>query len=138
MNGSGHGPAIMQNLDIASVLFLLLGTVAGVAVIYYSLGIAGEWLGQWNRASNGTTRRAVVPDSSLDAHIATQWTEGRLRLDFLLALIKQLRPRWSRKWKRCAGSIMLIPCMNAKPVRWSTPVCGASPSINICGMSAAC
>lgn len=81
----------MQNLDIASVLFLLLGTVAGVAVIYYSLGIPGEWLGQWNRASNGTTRRAVVPDSSLDAHIATQWTEGRLRLDFLLALIKQLR-----------------------------------------------
>jgi len=82
---------MMQNLDIASVLFLLLGTVAGVAVIYYSLGIVREWLGQWNHATNGTIRRAVVPDSSLDAHIATQWSEGRLRLDFLLALIKQLR-----------------------------------------------
>jgi len=35
-------------------------------------------------------RRAVVPDSSLEAHIATQWTDGRLRLDFLLALIKKL------------------------------------------------
>lgn len=91
MNGSGHGPAIMQNLDFDFVLFLLLGTVAGLAVIYYSLGIAREWLGQWNHATNGTIRRAVVPDSSLDAHIATQWTEGRLRLDFLLALIKQLR-----------------------------------------------
>ena len=31
-----------------------------------------------------------MPDSSLDAHITTQWTDGRLRLDFLLALIKKL------------------------------------------------
>ena len=81
----------MQNLDMTSVLFLLLGAVAAIVVIYYSVGIAREWLRQWNHATNGTTRRAVVPDSSLDAHIATQWTEGRLRLDFLLALIKQLR-----------------------------------------------
>ena len=80
----------MQNLDIASVLFLLLGTVAGVVVIYYSLGIARDWLKQWNRATNDMIRRAVVPDSSLDAHIVTQWTDGRLRLDFLLALIKKL------------------------------------------------
>ena len=81
----------MQNLDMTSVLFLLLGTVAGVAAIYYSLGIAREWLGQWNYATNGMIRRAVVPNSSLDAHIATQWTESRLRLDFLLALITRHR-----------------------------------------------
>lgn len=80
---------MMQNLDIASLL-LLLSTVAGGAAIYYSFGFARQWLGRWNRAANGTTRRAVVPDSSLDGHIATQWTEGRLRLDFLLALIKKL------------------------------------------------
>ena len=89
MNGSGHGPVIMQNLDIASLL-LLLGTVAGVAAIYYAFGFARQWLGRWDRAANGTIRRAAVPDSSLDGHIATQWTEGRLRLDFLLALIKKL------------------------------------------------
>ena len=89
MNGSGHCQAIMQNLDMTSILFLLLGAAA-IAVIYYSLGIAREGLRQWNRATNGTIRRAVVHDSSLDAHIATQWTEGRLRLDFLLALIKKL------------------------------------------------
>ena len=80
----------MQNLDIASILFLLLGAVAAIAVIYYSFGIVREWLGQWNHATIGTIRRAVVPDSSLDAHIVTQWTDGRLRLDFLLALIKKL------------------------------------------------
>ncbi|MEO6307288.1 MAG: hypothetical protein ABIO96_03145 [Nitrospiraceae bacterium] len=81
----------MQNLDMASLLFLLLGTVTGVAVIYCSLEIAREWLGQWNYATNGMIRRAVVPNSSLDAHIATQWTESRLRLDFLLALITRHR-----------------------------------------------
>jgi hypothetical protein len=80
----------MQNLDIASILLLFLGAVAGVAAIYYSFGIAREWVGQWNRTTKGTIRRAIVPDSSLDAHIATQWTEGRLRLDSVLALIKQL------------------------------------------------
>ena len=81
----------MQNLDVASLLFLLLGTAAGVAVIYYSLEIARKWSGQWNYATNGMIRRAVVPNSSLDAHIATQWTESRLRLDFLLALITRHR-----------------------------------------------
>lgn len=80
---------MMQNLDMTSV-FLLLSAVACVAAIYYSFGIARQWLRRWNRATNGTIRRAVVPDSSLDAHIATQWTEGRLRLDFLLTLIKKL------------------------------------------------
>ena len=79
----------MQNLDMTSI-FLLLSAVAGVAAIYYSFGTTRQWLGRWNRATNSTIRRAVVPDSSLDAHIATQWTEGRLRLDFLLALIKKL------------------------------------------------
>jgi hypothetical protein len=79
----------MQNLDMTSIL-LWLGAVAAIAVIYYSLGIAREGLKLWNRATNGTIRRAVVHDSSLDSHIATQWTEGRLRLDFLLALIKKL------------------------------------------------
>ena len=80
----------MKNIDIVSILFLLLGAVAGVAAIYYSFGIARDWVGQGNRATKGTISRRVVPDSSLDAHIATQWTEGRLRLDSVLVLIKQL------------------------------------------------
>ena len=79
----------MLDLDMTSILFLLLGAVAASAVSYYILRVAREWLNR-DRVTGGTIRRAVVPDSSLDAHISTQWTDGRLRLDFLLALIKKL------------------------------------------------
>ena len=81
---------MMQNLEMAPVLFWLLGTVAGVAALYYSIGKFRKWFGRWNRAANGTIARAVVTGSSIDAHIAAQWTEGRLRLDSLLELIKKL------------------------------------------------
>ena len=80
---------MMLDLDMTSIL-LLLGAVAAGAVIYYVLRVAREWVKR-NRPIGGTVRRAIVPDSSLDTHIATQWTDGRLRLDFLLALIKKLR-----------------------------------------------
>jgi hypothetical protein len=79
----------MLDLDMTSILFLLLGAVAASAVSYYILRVAREWLNR-DRVTGGTIRRAVVLDSSLDAHISTQWTDGRLRLDFLLALIKKL------------------------------------------------
>jgi hypothetical protein len=80
----------MQDLDIGFISFLLLGVVAAFAAIYYSFGMLRKWLGQWTRTTNGLVRKTVAHDASLDEHIATQWTEGRLRLDFLLALIKQL------------------------------------------------
>ena len=81
--------ALMQNLDMTSVLFVLSGAVAATVIIY-SFEITREWLRRWTCATDGTIRRAVVPDSSLDTHIAAQWTEGRIRLDELLSLIKKL------------------------------------------------
>jgi hypothetical protein len=80
----------MQNLDIGLISFLLLGAVAAFAAIYYSFGMFRKWLEQWTRSTNGPIRKTVTHDASLDEHIATQWTEGRLRLDFLLAVIKRL------------------------------------------------
>jgi hypothetical protein len=80
----------MQNLDIGLISFLLLGAVAAFAAIYYSFGMVRKWLEQWTRSTNGPIRKTVTHDASLDEHIATQWTEGRLRLDFLLAVIKRL------------------------------------------------
>lgn len=80
----------MQDLEMSTVFFLVLGAVAGGLAIYYSFEIVREWLGQWIRATTGMIRRAIVSDPTLDAHIATQWTEGRLRLDALLALLQVL------------------------------------------------
>ena len=80
----------MQNLDIGLISFLLLGAVAAFAAIYYSFGMVRKWLEQWTRSTNGPIRKTVAHDASLDEHIATQWTEGRLRLEFLLAVIKRL------------------------------------------------
>jgi hypothetical protein len=80
----------MQDLDMASVLFLVLGVVGTIAAISYSFGIAHGRVGRGNRMTNGTTHRGCGHARSLDAHIASQWTEGRLRLDSVLTLITQL------------------------------------------------
>jgi hypothetical protein len=80
----------MHNLGIGTILFLILGSVAGGVVILYWFGSGRVRLGRWIHATTGTIRKAFVSDSSLDAHIATQWTEGRLRLDTLLALLQNL------------------------------------------------
>jgi hypothetical protein len=80
----------MRNLDLASLLFLLAGTVAGIAALYYSFGIVRERLRQRHRTGKDTIRGTDVAESILDGHIAAQWTEGRLRLDSVLSLIKTL------------------------------------------------
>ena len=80
----------MKNLDIASIVFLLLGVVAGIAAIYYSFGIVREWFRQRHRSDKSSIRGTDAAGSRLDGHIATQWTEGRLRLDSILTLIKSL------------------------------------------------
>ncbi|HEX8749763.1 MAG TPA: hypothetical protein VF732_01515 [Nitrospira sp.] len=79
----------MPNLDLTSILFWS-STAAGIAVIYYSFVLAREWFRQRHPAGKGIFRRNAGPETSLTVHIATQWTEGRLRLDSVLSLIKTL------------------------------------------------
>ena len=79
----------MLNLDLTSILFWA-STVAGIAVIYYAFVLGREWFRQWYPSGKGMFRRQNVADTSLNAHIASQWTEGRLRLDDVLTLIKSL------------------------------------------------
>jgi|ERR1041385_1006786 hypothetical protein len=79
----------MLDLDMTSIPFLLLGAVAASAVSYSVLRVARKWLRR-NCTMGGMIDRVAVPDSSLDAYISTQWTDGRLRLAFLLALIKKI------------------------------------------------
>jgi hypothetical protein len=80
----------MPSLDLTSILFWS-STAAGIAGIYYSLVLAREWFRQRHPAGKGIFRsNATPPETSLNAHIATQWTEGRLRLDSILTLITSL------------------------------------------------
>ncbi|MEP6887185.1 MAG: hypothetical protein ABI945_02575 [Nitrospirales bacterium] len=66
--------------------------LVGMAVLAFSMSIVmirdgGEKGGHSGRAgTSGSTVGAL-----LDAHIATQWREGRVRLGSLLALMKELR-----------------------------------------------
>jgi hypothetical protein len=80
----------VKNLDLAAIVFLLFGTVAGIAAIYYLFGIVREWVRRRHRTGKDTIRGTDVAESILDGHIAAQWTEGRLRLDSILTLIKTL------------------------------------------------
>jgi hypothetical protein len=79
----------MLNLDLISILFWA-STAAGIAVIYYSFVVAREWFRQRPPSGKGIFRKKKVPETSLSTHIATEWTEGRLRLDSILTLIKSL------------------------------------------------
>ena len=81
---------MMLNLDVTAVLVLLSGTATGIAVVYYCFVLARNWLRQGHHSSKGIFRKKNKPETSLNAHIATEWTEGRLRLDSVLTLIKSL------------------------------------------------
>lgn len=59
----------------------------GLAVV--SLVLIRHWWRTRHQAGRGTSGSAER--ALLDTHIATQWTEGRVRLGSLLALLKDLR-----------------------------------------------
>ena len=80
---------MIPNLELTSLLFWS-SAVAGIAVIYYSFVLGREWCRQWHPSGKSIFRRNNGPETALNAHIASQWTEGRLRLDSVLYLIKSL------------------------------------------------
>lgn len=72
-------------------VLLSLAGVAATAALYVAFVIARRWLGKWGgTAALKSAARAAWYGPSVDSHIATQWTEGRLRLDALLAMLRQL------------------------------------------------
>ena len=89
----------MLNLDLTAVLFLLSGTAVGTAVVYYSFVLAREWFGQRPPSGKGIIRKKNMSETSLNAHIATEWTDGRLRLDSILTLIKSLAELLEKEMK---------------------------------------
>jgi hypothetical protein len=81
----------MLNPDIVSAILVFLVGVASAVALYHAAGVVRIGFGKESSAASGAlSRRSIVAGSSLDAHIATEWTAGRLRLDGLLALLKTL------------------------------------------------
>ena len=78
----------MPNLGVASVIVLSLAGIAGMAALYFAFVIVRQWLEKWNASTKG--KSAGRARSPLDSHIATEWTQGRFRLDSLLRLITRL------------------------------------------------
>jgi hypothetical protein len=77
---------------------------AGIAVIYYSVMLAREWIRQQHAAGKGVLRTiAMAPETFLNVHIATEWTDGRLRLDSILTLIKSLANLLEKEVKTLRG-----------------------------------
>lgn len=69
----------------------IVWSLAGFAAIYVAFVITRRWLGKWGgTAALKSAARAWWHGPSVDSHIETQWTEGRLRLDTLLALLRKL------------------------------------------------
>lgn len=72
------------------ILWSLAGAAA-TAALYVAFVIARRRLGKWGgTAALKSAARAWWHGPSVDSHIETQWTEGRLRLDTLLALLRKL------------------------------------------------
>ena len=61
-----------------------------MVVLYYTARLSHGWRERVRVAAGLSAGRARGAAVSLDTHIATEWTDGRLRLDALLALIKAL------------------------------------------------
>jgi hypothetical protein len=78
----------MPNLEVASVIVLSLAGIAGTAALYFAFVIVRQWLEKGNASTQG--KSAGRTRSPLDSHIAIEWTQGRLRLDSLLALMRKL------------------------------------------------
>lgn len=80
----------MQNFSMSAWTVWLLIGIAVPAFLYISSAmIRYRWRKghhSWRARKSNTTVSAL-----LDARIATQWTEGRTRLGFLLTLLRELR-----------------------------------------------
>jgi hypothetical protein len=79
----------MQNIIMSNWMVWVL---AGIAVFFLSVStvmIRDRWRNAHHSRRGSTS--STLGGCALDAHIATQWTEGRVRLVSHLALMKELR-----------------------------------------------
>ena len=87
----------MQNVGITSAMIWFVAGAGTMVLLYYATRLSHAWRASGRVAASGSpgrTRLAAVP---LDKHIATEWTDGRSRLDALLGLIEALAASLERE-----------------------------------------
>jgi len=80
----------MQNVGIASAMISFVAGAGTVTLLYYAFRISPAWRGKIRAAARLADGRTRFAPQSLDTHIAAEWTDGRIRLDALLTVIKAL------------------------------------------------
>ncbi len=61
-----------------------------MTLLYYAVRLSHAWRVSGSLAASRSAVRTRLAAVSLDTHIATEWTDGRRRLDALLSLIEVL------------------------------------------------
>lgn len=80
----------MEIGGIASAVIWFVAGAGTIVMLYYAARLSRAWRERVHVAAGLSAGRARGTALSLDRHIATEWTDGRIRLDALLALIKTL------------------------------------------------
>ena len=80
----------MQNVEITAAMIWFVAGAGTMVVVYYASRLSHAWRASGHVAARHSAVRTRLAAVSLDTHIATEWTDGRRRLDVLLALIEVL------------------------------------------------
>jgi hypothetical protein len=87
----------MESVGIISAM-IWFGAGAGTMVLlYYTARLSPAWRVSGRVAAHRSAVRKRLAAVSLDTHIATEWPDGRSRLDAILALIEALAASLERE-----------------------------------------
>lgn len=80
----------MQNVGITAAMIWFGAGAGTMVVLYYAARLSSAWRASGLIAASRSVDRRRLAGAPLDTQIATEWTDGRGRLDALLALIEAL------------------------------------------------
>jgi len=87
----------MQNVGITSAMIWFVAGAGTMVLLYYATRLSHAWRAIGRVAASRSAGRTRLAAVALDKHIATEWTNGRRRLDALLALIEALAASLERE-----------------------------------------
>lgn len=80
----------MQIVGITAAMIWFGAGAGTIELLHYAVRLSHAWRASGRIAASHSAIRTRLAAVSLDTHIATEWTDGRRRLDMLLALMEVL------------------------------------------------